>query len=410
MPACLSLRSHSLLKSVLNKIGDSYQTYCSTYTTHTMDTCHEGAEQPSDRDPNLPEQGTDIPTDHLEDIDKFENVEHENHTTLKALSRNLDDLCHRIENADGQPMEAIHCLECELHRLLPTLQPSAPQEPLEEVLQQYAETLCSAQKQTTFANTLIQDIPTFNGSDSAQLEDWLRDIETAADLTDESRTKLAQDKSNGLTHTLIMEALALGNNWEEIKDSLCLKICKSNIHTSVIHFMDIQQKDNKSLAAHIHRFKREAKRCNFTNNAATIRIFVKGLKNTPTVAASIYEEGPQTLTDAISEVEKLQAAQQLTAILLPSSTVNVMTNEEDQCFQCQELGHFTHNCPNMHCFECNEYGHIVVDWLDRIPPSGTPACHRRWHTRHHTRSISRHHHWDRHRYSRLRSQSYSHGY
>ena len=53
------------------------------------------------------------------------------------------------------------------------------------------ETLCSAQKQTTFANTLIQDIPTFNGSDSTQLEDWLIDIETAADLTNESRTKLA---------------------------------------------------------------------------------------------------------------------------------------------------------------------------------------------------------------------------
>ena len=41
---------------------------------------------------------------------------------------------------------------------------------------------------TTFANTLIQDIPTFNGSDSAQLEDWLTDIETAANLTDKSRT------------------------------------------------------------------------------------------------------------------------------------------------------------------------------------------------------------------------------
>ena len=62
---------------------------------------------------------------------------------------------------------------------------------------------------TTFANTLIQDIPTFNGNDVAQVEDWLTDIETAADLTDESRTKLAQGKSKGLTHTLIMEAITL---------------------------------------------------------------------------------------------------------------------------------------------------------------------------------------------------------
>ena len=160
------------------------------------------------------------------------------------------------------------------------------------------------------------------------------DIENAANLTDESRTKLAQAKSKGLTHTLITEALTLGKNWEEIKDLLCLKIWNSDIHTSVSCFMDIQQKEKESLAAYIHRFKREAKRCNFTNNAATIRIFVKGLKKAHTLAANVYEKGPQTLADTISEVEKLQAVQLLTATLLPSSTVNVMSNEGDQCFQC----------------------------------------------------------------------------
>ena len=93
--------------------------------------------------------------------------------------------------------------------------------------------------------------------------------------------------------------------------------------------MEIQQKEKESLAAYIHHFKREAKRCNFTNSAATIRIFVKGLKNTHTLATQVYEKGPQILADAISEVEKLQAAQQLMATLLPSSTVNVMSHEED---------------------------------------------------------------------------------
>ena len=144
-----------------------------------MATHHRGAGQPSDRDPNLPEQDANIPSDHLEDIDNFENVEHKNHTTLKPLTRNLDNLQYRGENTEGQPMEAIHHLECELHRLSLTLQPSAPPELLDEVLHKYTETLCSAQKQTTFTNTLIQDIPTFNGCDSAQLEDWLTDIETA---------------------------------------------------------------------------------------------------------------------------------------------------------------------------------------------------------------------------------------
>ena len=85
--------------------------------------------------------------------------------------------------------------------------------------------------------------------------------------------------------------------------------------------MEIQQKDKESLAAYIHRFKREVKRCNFNNNAATIQIFVKGLKNTHTLASHVYEKGPKILVDAISEVEKLQAAQQLTATLIAMSMV-----------------------------------------------------------------------------------------
>ena len=67
--------------------------------------------------------------------------------------------------------------------------------------------------------------------------------------------------------------------------------------------------------------------------------FVKGLKNVHSLSTCIYEKGPQTLTDAISEVEKLNATQQLTTMIIPSSTVNVMSNEEDCCFQCQEPGH-----------------------------------------------------------------------
>ena len=278
MSACHNLRSHSPLKSVLSKIGDSYQTYVNAYKTHTMATHHKRHKRtipgkspyPHEQDPDT------LSKYHHEDIDNFENVEHENQTTLKNLTRELDHLWHRIETAEGQPLGAINCLEHKLHRLSLVLSPSAPPEPLDDVLWQYTETLCTTKKQTNFLNTLIQDIPTFNGSNSMQLEDRLVDIETAADLTDDSRTKLAQTKSKGLTCTLITEALTLGKNWEEIKDLLHLKLCNSDIHTSVSCLMDIQQKDKESLAAYIHRFKREAKRCNFTNNAATIRIFVKG--------------------------------------------------------------------------------------------------------------------------------------
>ena len=98
--------------------------------------------------------------------------------------------------------------------------------------------------------------------------------------------------------------------------------------------MEIQQKEKESLTAHIHHFKREVKRCNFTNNATTIRIFVKGLRDTHTLAARIYEKGPQTLADAISEDEKLQAAQQLTATLILPSTVPGSRSYSTPLSQC----------------------------------------------------------------------------
>ena len=185
----------------------------------------------------------------------------------------------------------------------------------------------------------MQDITIFSGNNATQLEDCLVEIETAADLSAESRTKLAQTKSKGLTHTLITEAHTLGQCWYDIKDLLHLKICNSDIHTSVSCFMEIQQKEKESSTAYIHCFKREAKRCNFTNSTAIIRIFVKGIRNAHTLAAQVYGKGPQTLADVISEGGKLQATQQLTSTLLPSSRVNVMSHEEDRCFQCQESGH-----------------------------------------------------------------------
>ena len=297
-------------------------------------------------------------------------------------------------------------------QIVPGLHFSALPKPLYEVLQHYTEPFCTTQKQTTFANSLIQDIPTFSGSDPTQLEDWFVDIKTTADLTDERRTKLAQAKSKGLTYTLIIEALTPDKCWEEIKDLLCLKICNSDIHTSVNCFMDIQQKDKESLAVYICRFKMEAKRCNFTNTAARIRIFVKGLKNAHILAAHAYEKGPQTLADSIADVEKPKATQQLTAILLPSSMVNVMSNEDDQCFQCQESGHISCHCPNKYYFECNEYGHITTDCPDRIPLPGMPTYHRGQssNTRHCPRSTSRLQHQDRYQNSRSRSQSHSHRY
>ena len=236
----------------------------------------------------------------------------------------------------------------------------------------------------------MQDIPILNGQDSSQLEDWLTDIETASELTGESRTKLAQAKSRGLVRTLITKAIIAQKSWEEIKDSLCLKISNADIHTSISRFMDIQQTDKESLATYVHRFKREANRCKFDNDAATIQIFLKGLRNVHTIATKVYEKGPQTLSEAIKEVEKLQAAQQITSSLLPTSSVNTMSSDNDRCFQCKEVGHMARYCPHIRCYDCDSYGHVAMDCPDKILPSGTPACCRTSNKDRSRRSSSRH--------------------
>ena len=219
--------------------------------------------------------------------------------------------------------------------------------------------------------------------------------------------------------TLISEALTAQKSWEEIKDSLCLKISNADIHTSISCFMDIQQTDNESLATYVHRFKREACRCKFNNDATTIRIFLKGLKSAHTIATKVYEKGPQTLTEAIKEVEKLQTTQQITSTLLPTSSVNTMSSDNDRCFQCQEISHMACYCPHIQCYNCDNYGHVAMDCPDKIPLSGTPACHRTNANDRHDRSSSRHHshtrcshhdYKDRSRFSGSQSHSHNHRY
>ena len=182
--------------------------------------------------------------------------------------------------------------------------------------------------------------------------------------------------------------------------------------------MDIQQTDKESLATYVHRFKREANRCKFDNDAATIRIFLKGLKNVHTIVTKVYEKGPQTLAEEIGEVEKLQAAQQLTSFLLPVSSVNTMSSDQERCFQCQEVGHMACYCPHIRCYDCDNYGHVAMDCPDKILPSGTPAycrpgpSERRWRSssRYNSQTSHSHHKHRRSRFSCSRSRPHDHSY
>ena len=126
--------SCSPLQTVLNRLGDTYQAYCKTLT---MATHHRGSGQPLDRDatPNRKVTDVDIPQDyHHEDTGDFKNIEQDNHTNLANLTRELDDLCNRVQAGQGQPAKDLYHIERELQRLSIALSPSAPPEPLDDIL------------------------------------------------------------------------------------------------------------------------------------------------------------------------------------------------------------------------------------------------------------------------------------
>ena len=83
--------------------------------------------------------------------------------------------------------------------------------------------------------------------------------------------------------------------------------------------MEIQQKDSETLTAYIHRFKKEAKHCDFNSHPAKIRIFLKGLINSSRITLSVYEKGPTTIEDTIGIVEKISSAQH-SSIIFPESS------------------------------------------------------------------------------------------
>ena len=149
------------------------------------------------------------------------------------LTRELNNVSQRVAAGEGQPMETLDCIQHELQNLSIAIhQPQlpVPAEPFGEVLHQYTDTLCSIQKQANLTNSLMQGIPVFNEHDSTKLEDWLIDIEMAADLTNESRTRLTKVKSRGLMDTLVTEVISANKSWDEIKDLLRLKLCNADIH------------------------------------------------------------------------------------------------------------------------------------------------------------------------------------
>ena len=161
--------------------------------------------------------------------------------------------------------------------------------------------------------SVLNDIDTFDGKQGHKLDDWLANIENAAAIVEENEVMVAKGKARGLARDLIKEHE--DQPWPHIKEQLRNCLNNASIHTYTSRFMEIQQKDSETLTAYIHRFKKEAKHCDFDSHPAKIRIFLKGLINSSKIAPCVYEKGPTTIED-----EDNQLGSMYSSIVFPESS------------------------------------------------------------------------------------------
>ena len=201
-------------------------------------------------------------------------------------------------------------------------------------------TLNNSNRRHQLSISVLNDIDTFDGKQGHKLDDWLANIENAAAIVEENEVMVAKGNARGLARGYEDQP------WPHIKEQLRNCLNNASIHTYTSRFMEIQQKDSETLTAYIHRFKKEAKHCDFDSHPAKISIFLKGLINSSKIAPSVYEKGPTTIEDAIGIVEKISSAQRIAASFSQNHQIS---------------------------------GHIYRHCWDRIPPSGTTSppkgCH-----------------------------------
>ena len=237
-------------------------------------------------------------------------------------------------------------------------------------------TLNNSNRRHQLSISVLTNIDTYDDKQGHKLDDWIADIKNAATLVEENEVMVAKGKARGLARDLIKEHE--DKPWPRIKEQLCNCLNNASIHTYTSRFMEIQQKDTETLTAYIHRFKKEAKHCNFNSHPAKIRIFLKGLINSSKIAPEVYEKGPNNIEDTISIVEKISSAQCIAASFSQNHQISMMkrgsTNHHtpsQDCSNCGQLGHPRFTCPCIVCHGCNQYSHVLRHCWDRIPPSGT---------------------------------------
>ena len=118
MSAHQRVQTHSPIKKLLTKIGDSYQTYINYCKTHAMATCYGGIGDTSMS--NSKHHDMDV-NDSQGDINDLENIGSTHQAGLRDLTHEIEQLCQTIKANDNDPMDAMSHLEHNLNQLAITL-------------------------------------------------------------------------------------------------------------------------------------------------------------------------------------------------------------------------------------------------------------------------------------------------
>ena len=86
MSAHRNLQMCPPIKKILNKLGDSYNTYINYHKTHTMATCYGGIGKPLEKDSDPQENDMTIHDEYQAEIHDFENVEPDHQAGIKRFN------------------------------------------------------------------------------------------------------------------------------------------------------------------------------------------------------------------------------------------------------------------------------------------------------------------------------------
>ena len=154
-------------------------------------------------------------------------------------------------------------------------------------------TLNNSNRRHQLSISVLNDTDTFDSKQGHKLDDWSANIKNAATLVEENEVIVAKGKARGLVRDFIKEHE--DKSWPHIKEQLRNCLNNASIHTYTSGFIEIQKKDSEMLTTYIHRFKKEAKHCDFDSHPAKIRIFLKGLINSSKIAPGVYEKDQKLL-------------------------------------------------------------------------------------------------------------------